>query len=395
MLYIRIKHNFWAIQPVFHSYNIHYWLKIPFIIHPNYVGKKYLNFKNTEYYSLESLVQSPKICDSFIKHIQSHYLREKNVSYIPDKNHVLSHFKHGNSVFVFYYLDLLLVGCITSRFVNSYVNGVYHRTSYVDYLCVHSDYRKKGIAPELIETNNYYKSKNHKDIDVYLFKKENTSHWIINLVSYNTYFYEIDRWDLTNYKNTVVREDTIIAKVTQENAGLWIDFLKLQRENMRRTKRTKCFIQSDDDILISQMNQGIYFIYLLLQIGTNIPVACYLFKDSGTEYKLSNGNHTIGLEVQSCFKIDECDDYTFIDGFYHALYNVQQINTNKSKSSKEKKDNTPKYQMILFENISDNNIIRNNFLFNRKLCCGKMPSTFYFYNYASRPVKPEEVVVIL
>ena len=51
--------------------------------------------------------------------------------------------------------------------------------------------------------------------------------------------------------------------------------------------------------------------------------------------------------------------------------------------------------MMLFENISDNNIIRNNFLFNKKLCCGKMPTTFYFYNYATRSVKPEEIVIIL
>ena len=36
MLYVKVKHNFWAIQPVFHSYDLHYWLKLPFIVEPGH-----------------------------------------------------------------------------------------------------------------------------------------------------------------------------------------------------------------------------------------------------------------------------------------------------------------------------------------------------------------------
>ena len=426
MLYVKVKHNFWAIQPVFHSYDFHYWLKLPFIIEPGHSGKKYVNFNNTQYYSLDSLKENPEQCNNFIQHIQKHYLREKETSYIPNKNHILSHFKPGNSLFILYYLESTLVGSITSRVVNSFVDGQHYHTFYVDYLCVHGDYRKKGVAPQLIETITYYQRKHHKDVDISLFKKENSSHWIISLVSYDTYFYETDRWNLSNYRETVVRNGTAVLPVNQENTSLWLDFLKQQREknlnntenrifqkNKNRTKnrKNKCFIQSNDDVLLSQIKLGVYMVYMLVQIGTNVPVACYIFKDSGTRYKLSNGNDTIGLEVQSCFKITECDNDTFVDGFYHALFKVQQIcevsekneNSENSENSEKNEKNEkneklgkiPKYQMLLFENISDNNIIRNNFLFNKKLCCGKMPTTFYFYNYATRSVKPEEIVVIL
>ena len=409
MLYVKVKHNFWAIQPVFHSYDLHYWLKLPFIIEPGHSGKKYVNFNNTQYFALDSLKENQEQCTSFIQHIQKHYLREKETSYIPNKNHILSHFKPGNSVFVLYYLDSALVGCITSRLIKTYINGTNHRTFYVDYLCVHGDYRKKGVAPQLIETITYYQRKHHKNFEINLFKKEDSTHWIISLVSYYIYFYEIDRWNLSNYKEPVVRNGTALLPVNQENATLWLDFLKQQREkllnntenkiyNKGNTKnmKTKCFIQSDDDVLIGQINMGVYMVYLLVQIGTNIPVACYIFKDSGTKYTMSNGNDTIGVEVQSCFKIDECDNDTFVDGFYHALFKVQQICEVSEKNEKNEKTNkTPKYQVLLFENISDNNIVRNNFLFNKKLCCGKMPTTFYFYNYASRSVKPEEIVIIL
>ena len=414
MLYVKVKHNFWAIQPVFHSYDLHYWFKLPRIIEPDHCGKKYVNFNNTQYYSLDSLQENPEQCNTFISHIQKHYLREKEASYIPNKTHVLSHFKPGASVFILYYLDSVLAGSITSRLVNSFVDGQHHRTFYVDYLCVHGDYRKKGVAPQLIETLSYYQRKHYKDVDVSLFKKENSSHWVISLVSYNTYFYEIDRWILSNYREPVVRNGTAVLLVNQGNATLWMDFLKQQREKnlnnienriFRKVKKTKkntknkCFIQSDDDVLLGQINLGVYMVYLLVQIGTNVPVACYIFKDSGTKYKMSNGEDTIGLEVQSCFKIDECDDDTFVDGFYHALFKVQQIcevfeNSEKNEKN-EKTSKIPKYQLLLFENISDNNIIRNNFLFNKKLCCGKMPTTFYYYNYATRSVKPEEIVIIL
>ena len=418
MLYIKIKHNFWAIQPVFHSYDLYYWLKLPFIIEPGHTGKKYVNFNNTAYYSFDTLNENTKVCNAFIDHLQTHYLREKEASYIPNKTHVLSHFKPGNSVFVLYYLNSQLVGCITSRFISAFINGQCHRSFYVDYLCVHRDYRKKGVAPELIETITYYQRKHHKDFDINIFKKENTSHWVISLVSYDTYFYEIDRWVLKDYKETVVRNGTALIQVTQGNVRLWLDFIKQQREkilnsneskfdkihnHVKTSKKYKCFVLSDDDILLNQIIKGVYLVYLLVQIGSNIPVACYIFKDSGTKYSLTNGSDTIGLEVQSCFKIDECDNDTFVDGFYHGLYKVQQItesiDTNKenSKNTENSEDSKKisKYQMLLFETIADNKIIRNNFLYNKKICFGKMSSTFYFYNYATKSIKPEEVVIIL
>lgn len=405
MFYIKVKYNFWAIQPVYHSYDWYYRFKLPFVIQPGHTGKKYVNFTNTQYFSLDSLMEKENEvkCDAFIKHIQTHYLREKEASYIPNKTHILSHFKPGNSVFILYYLETALVGCITSRLVNAYVNGVNHRTFYVDYLCVHNDYRKKGVAPQLIETITYYQRKHHKNFELNLFKKENSSHWIISLVSYNTYFYEIDRWNLSSYRETVVRNGTALVQVIQGNVSLCLDFFRQQREKILKSDKNnkiKCFIQSDDDVLLSQINKGVYMIYMLVQIGTNIPVACYIFKDSGTKYKLSSNMETVGLEVQSCFKIPECDNDTFVDGFYHALYKVQQIGEKMNKASNEDKTKNnekiiPKYQMMLFENISENNIIRNNFLYNRKFCCAKMPSTFYFYNYATKSVKPNEIVIIL
>ena len=46
-VYIRLKFGFWALQPVFHIYDIGYMLKAPGIINDNLPEKnKYINFKN-------------------------------------------------------------------------------------------------------------------------------------------------------------------------------------------------------------------------------------------------------------------------------------------------------------------------------------------------------------
>ena len=48
-IYIRVKFGFWAIQPVFHIYDLGYMIKSPGIINHNLPGKnKYTNFKNIE-----------------------------------------------------------------------------------------------------------------------------------------------------------------------------------------------------------------------------------------------------------------------------------------------------------------------------------------------------------
>ena len=48
-LYIRLKFGFWAIQPVFHIYDVGYLIKAPGIINDALPEKnKYTNFKNIE-----------------------------------------------------------------------------------------------------------------------------------------------------------------------------------------------------------------------------------------------------------------------------------------------------------------------------------------------------------
>ena len=71
-IYIRLKFGFWAIQPVFHIYDIGYMLKTPGIIDDFLPEKnKYTNFKNIET-SLSNDLSNSKI-KKIVRFIQTHY----------------------------------------------------------------------------------------------------------------------------------------------------------------------------------------------------------------------------------------------------------------------------------------------------------------------------------
>ena len=62
---------------------------------------------------------------------------------------------------------------------------------YVDNLCVRPDYRKKGLAPEMIQTLYYNLRQNNKKIQTCLFKREGELNAIVPLTTFTTYLYEI------------------------------------------------------------------------------------------------------------------------------------------------------------------------------------------------------------
>ena len=62
---------------------------------------------------------------------------------------------------------------------------------YVDNLCVHPDFRKSGIAPELIQTHYYNLRKNNSKIRICLFKREGDMTAIVPLTTYETTIFNV------------------------------------------------------------------------------------------------------------------------------------------------------------------------------------------------------------
>ena len=87
-----------------------------------------------------------------------------------------------------------LIGTMSTRPLDCYIGNNKLQVQYVDFLCVHQKYRKKGLAPKIIYTH-YVNSRNSDDTVVFLFKREGTTTAIVPLTTYNNYLFDIYYWD--------------------------------------------------------------------------------------------------------------------------------------------------------------------------------------------------------
>ena len=69
------------------------------------------------------------------------------------------------------------------------LNKISFPVYYVDNLCVHPLYRNKNIAPQMIQTQEWFQRQNNKKIKVSLFKREGDLTGIVPLTVYNNNSY--------------------------------------------------------------------------------------------------------------------------------------------------------------------------------------------------------------
>ena len=176
-LYIRIKFQFWSLQPVFHIYDINHWLCTNKIIQPQLPGiNKYINFKNINTYNNKQLPSSIKEeCAAFIS---DNYLRSKLVNYLPTEEDIFSYLSCSvGGSFVTTYRDYNkrennLIGVITARPLFITFPGISPlMVNYIDNLTVRKDRRKEGIAPQLIQTHHYNIRHQEKNVKICLFNQ--------------------------------------------------------------------------------------------------------------------------------------------------------------------------------------------------------------------------------
>ena len=199
-IYVKLTFKFWSIQPVFHAYNIYYWMFPPGTINKELPEiNKYVNFNNIFFQDMTTINEN-KI-KNITTLIQDHYLKQKNVHYNPSTENIMPYFKgHEYPCFLSTYFEKdhlnkkEIIGLMTSRPLKIYLYGKEMYVHYVDYLCVNTGYRKKGIAPELIQTHNYFQCRGNKKIRCSLFKKETDLTGIVPLTIYKTYCFDMNNW---------------------------------------------------------------------------------------------------------------------------------------------------------------------------------------------------------
>jgi hypothetical protein len=377
-IYIRLKYGFWVLQPVFHIYDISYYLNPPGIINDKLPEKnKYTNFNDIETIIFSKLTSIQK--QRFVNLIKTNYLQNNDNIFSPNSENIIPYFNCHNEISLvsFYYDNNYMInlkngsiiddkkisGIITSRpiyvVINKDQNAKFH-AYYVDYLCVDKMYRKKGIAPQIIQTHHFNQRYINKNIAVSLFKREDELTGIVPLCVYSTYGFSVDKWTKPNNLSGEYK----LLEITQQNFRFLYDFINV---NKNKFDILICVEMSNIIELIKTKN---IFVYTVL--CDDKIISCYFFRKSCVQIEK-------GLEVLSCFaSLCDCDENIFIQGFKISFWKIAAENF---------------FGFSAIECISHNDIIINNIMLKTKPVITS-PTAYFFYNFAYPTFNPNKVLIL-
>ena len=358
--YIYKKYGFWYYQPVFHYYDLHYWLFSIGIINKNLpIPNKFCNFYNIKSINYSDIDNS--LIDEIIDFIQKYYYNKNTCKYLPTKTKFSSYFECNNkkSVISLYKKDTLQA-VITSRNVNLTLNYKTIPLYYVDNLCVHNIYRKQGIAPEIIQTHEYNQAHMNNSAQISLFKREGELTGIVPLTSYFTKQYKIQ----DNIKSD---KNINIIKITIDNIQLLVNFIFEQKN------KYTCIILPDISCLINLIKKETYYVYGY--IDKDKLLSCYFFKDSEMMYN-ENNTEKKALDFFASIRGSQIDKNIFINSLNNIL-----INFNKD------------YHYLTIEYIGDN-ILFSHYFSNSKTTIIS-PTAYFLYNYVTKPIVPNKCFIII
>ena len=309
----RIKMHFWHTQPVFHIYNLKYWIKPPGFINmtPPPVNK-FVNLSKNKLIVVsasaseaasEAAAAPPSEAASeaaaaastgastgaseaaatpatnnqlsqLCKFISDYYIIHESATYKPSEQDIMAYLECTNqpSYFNIYQEPAILgqeqelVGVTSARLLNVSLKKQNFGVYYVDNLCVKPGYRRKGIAPEMIQTFYYNVARTNKKVNAYLFKREGQLNAIVPLVYYDTHVF-----DLTNYRGeTLLNASMNLIEISVSQLNIFVAFIKEQTPNF------DCVILPDLSNVLNLLKLGKLKIYGILSGGELI--AAYVFR---------------------------------------------------------------------------------------------------------------------
>jgi hypothetical protein len=390
-LYIRIRYQFWALQPVFHFYDLYYWfVNVGIIRHELPEKNRYTNFKNITTKTFEDM--NELTLKEAILLIKLNYLRNKENIYSPKKENIVPYFiGHNSKTYWSYYLEQeilidnktgktidekKIIGIITSRplhvkILKNEVRGGEFDVFYVDNLCVEKNWRKKNIAAQLIQTHEYNQCHQNKKISVSLFKREEELTGIIPLTVYKTYCFNMRNWVAPQ----VILEAKIkLLTADNQNMYYFYNFL-IELSNNKRMKKLDIIIYPEMSNVIELIRTKNLYIKMLVVNGE--IEAVYIFRK--TCINIEKDKEIISC-IGSIYKENSVlTRNEFIIGFKKGLWSIIKENKN--------------FGYLVVEDISDNRYIINN------LCLKThpfivSPMAYFFYNFAYSPFKSERCFIL-
>jgi hypothetical protein len=347
---------------------------------------KYTNFNNIETIVYNE-ISEVKI-QRFVHFINSHYLQNDYNVFIPKTENVIHYFNGHNHVsLISFYTekefvtdlkkgttveDQKIIGVMSTRPLHVVINkgnkDSFFDAYYVDYLCVDKNYRKKGIAPRIIQTHHYNQRRINKKIVVSLFKREDELTGIVPLCVYSSYGFSMKKWRKPDELHPMYN----LLEINEENFHFLYDFIKL---NMHQYD---IIINSEITNIINLIKSKNIFVYVLME--DTVIKSAYFYRKTCVFYDKD-------LEILSCFaSINGFDnvhqsketDKLFIQGFKISFWKTAEKNY---------------FGFASIENISHNDAIIENICIKTKPVIVS-PTAYFFYNFAYYSFKPNKVLII-
>ena len=425
---LRLKMQFWRTQPVFHIYNLKYWIKPPGFINlePPTVNK-YVNLINNKLIPVDSIdgannVKLKQICN-FIK---DYYVIHPGAKYKPSMEDIMSYLTCSNhpSFFNVYQEPLMLfdggsaapsaaakqaqaspplspplsptaasfsivtdqeiIGVASIRALNiTLLKGGKKKITfpvyYVDNLCVKPGYRKKGIPPQMIQTFYYNVSRANRRVNAYMFKREGTLTAIVPLVYFDTYCFDICRFSTAYVLNPAMS----LIEIGANQLNIFVAFIKEQK------KQFECTVVPDVSSLLNLIKLEKFLIYGI--IFNNELLAAYVFRPielyqrgraplkPPLEHEVANGKTVECIAIISNKDKDKDKDI-LITGFNMSLLKT----ITKCGASSLLVEETAHSQPII-KSLTINSTVFYNF---------KSPTAFFLYNYACYSIKNDKTLLI-
>jgi hypothetical protein len=366
--FIKIRFRFWANQPVFHLYNLFYWLWPCGIIQHGQppITKFYDDKVITNKFSDVSAEKKAL----FYMLIKSHFLTNKKENYHPPKHAVLDYFHAHNRIsHLSLQFELLpgikgcsdtIVSAMTTRPLNAILNDNKVKIDYVDFLCVHKKHRKKGLAQKIIYSH-YRNARKDGAGPVFLFKREGVINFIVPLTVYNASVFPLK---YLKHPNLELSTNIVCHLINDSNFSLFSHFFGEIKGKFA------CCITPEQAHIKHLVSKKLLFICLIME-GTT-PVGVYIYRKPFTSYK---GKQSIEC-IASYYKMGYYD--VFIKSFRNTIVLINREYP---------------IDILIIENISNNNDIINHLL-KKTPILWKCPMAYFLYNFAYRPFLSADVFLI-
>lgn len=302
---IRLYIPYWGRQPVFHVYDLPYYFFSPKVLSDSIpqIDDKYVNMKNIiPIYGNEQNTSSQSKMTNLLR---EHYLRSKNLNYLPEDKNIVPYLELNDVIILYYLYGDSIIGTITLRPLDCVFNGSTVSLQYVDYLCVHKDHRKKGIAQQLISTLYYYQR--HKTYyKISLFKNEGKQRAIVPFTIYDSY-----RIVLKKIKKPELHPDYKFIKVSEKNIHMLYEVFKTIKLDFTY------YVSMNITNLLLLITTGNIELYYLSYKDTILSL--YYVRNS----KCYNMENKLVKEVYTTYKTKQCIVSNFQIGFMLLLHTLQ------------------------------------------------------------------------